>query len=472
MSTLMKLFWLYYVISLVNSQFIDEAGTPDDDIKSKLTPEQIHLSIAFDKHGKFEGSSAMMVTWVTHELYDGDPVVSFHNETINYKNLGYSTYFKAGKHNKIYIHRATMFGLLPGNIYTYQVGGRKDGSEYYSDKFEFKAFDERYQEPNIVLFGDMAYFSPTIKAISNGIDDGHHDVVIHVGDMAYNLQDDHGTCGDKYFRHIEPITHRIPYLTIPGNHESHENFSHYDNRLSNWDKPTREMNNFYWSIDIGPIHFVAFTTEFYFYFAKYGKQQLSNQYKWLENDLRNVDRGKTPWVIVVGHRPMYCTTNPLRCDVEALILRKGLALFGLAPFGLEELFKKYKVDMYICGHEHNYERLWPLVNGNVANGTVNPDNPYEDAKGTIYIVTGAGGKDKLVNLKPLTPITRIFSDIKHIFNWRLFNTRKQKDKSAFLSYEYSYTVLTVRGKDELKFRQMSSIRPNYVIDEFIVKKKI
>ena len=33
----------------------------------------------------------------------------------------------------------------------------------------------------------------------------------------------------------------------------------------------------------------------------------SPQYVWLENDLKNVDRTKTPFVMVGGHRPMYCS---------------------------------------------------------------------------------------------------------------------------------------------------------------------
>ena len=31
----------------------------------------------------------------------------------------------------------------------------------------------------------------------------------------------------------------------------------------------------------------------------------SRQHTWLENDLKNVDRSVTPWVIIGGHRPMY-----------------------------------------------------------------------------------------------------------------------------------------------------------------------
>jgi len=30
---------------------------------------------------------------------------------------------------------------------------------------------------------------------------------------------------------------------------------------------------------------------------------------WLEKDLSMVDRSQTPWIVVVGHRPIYCTSK-------------------------------------------------------------------------------------------------------------------------------------------------------------------
>lgn len=37
----------------------------------------------------------------------------------------------------------------------------------------------------------------------------------------------------------------------------------------------------------------------------------SRQYLWLENDLKKIDRKKTPWVIIGGHRPMYDSQDQL-----------------------------------------------------------------------------------------------------------------------------------------------------------------
>ena len=44
-------------------------------------------------------------------------------------------------------------------------------------------------------------------------------------------------------------------------------------------------NNHFYSVNIGPIHLIGFSTEFY-YFFEYGFKQIKTQYNWLENDLK------------------------------------------------------------------------------------------------------------------------------------------------------------------------------------------
>jgi hypothetical protein len=53
------------------------------------------------------------------------------------------------------------------------------------------------------------------------------------------------------------------------------------------------------------------------------------QYKWLAEDLASVDRTKTPWVIVMSHRPMYSSgvssyQAHLRAAFQALMLQNGV----------------------------------------------------------------------------------------------------------------------------------------------------
>lgn len=87
------------------------------------------------------------------------------------------------------------------------------------------------------------------------------------------------------------------------------NFSNYINRFSMINQFSGEINNHFYSFNIGPAHIISFSTEFYFY-IEYGWNQIANQYKWLEQDLIEASKPENrllrPWIITMGHRPMYC----------------------------------------------------------------------------------------------------------------------------------------------------------------------
>lgn len=414
-------------------------------------PQQVHLSLG-------PSSDAIMVTWTTEQEYVSSPMVIYKplNHSTSLTASGESKAFTVGSSRTVFIHRVMLSRLSSGTNYTYKVG---DGiEEHFSPVFTFKTFaSDPDWKPRIVFFADMSPSSPTIATVASRVEMGFYDAVFHLGDLAYNLEDDDGNRGDEFMKQMQPVASRVPFLTIPGNHEKFENFSHYNARYSMWDTDTQQFNNFFWTQQIGPIHVIGITTEFYF-FTQYGTIQIANQYTWLEKQLESVDRRKTPWVIVVGHRPLYCTTDPFRCGAgsEGFTLRYGMN----SSYGLEYLFEKYKVDLYLAGHEHDYERLWPIRHDRVVNGTVNPSNPYEETEGTIYIVSGTGGKYDYYDEKEV---------IDDIMKWA---KPFESDQKVIIDYEYSYSLLTVEEKDTIRFQQLSSVRRSHVIDEFIMKKRL
>lgn len=64
--------------------------------------------------------------------------------------------------------------------------------------------------------------------------------------------------------------------------------------------------------------------------------------KWVENDLKNINRSITPWVVVFGHKMIYCKG---KSDCEDFA--KDYAEF-------ETLLNEYKVDLFISGHKHKF----------------------------------------------------------------------------------------------------------------------
>ena len=107
------------------------------------------------------------------------------------------------------------------------------------------------------------------------------------------------------------------------------------------------------------------------------------QYIWLNATLARVNRTETPWLILIGHRALYCTkTDDGECNSEAETLRDG---FLGVEFGLEALCLAHGCDLVWSGHTHHSERTWP-----VAKGTATQLN-YVEPRGPVYIQSGIAG---------------------------------------------------------------------------------
>jgi hypothetical protein len=55
-----------------------------------------------------------------------------------------------------------------------------------------------------------------------------------------------------------------------------------------------------------------------------------------------------------------------------------------SSYGMEKLFFEQGVDLFLNGHEHDYERSWPVYKNASDQSNIDP-------KATIYVVTGAAG---------------------------------------------------------------------------------
>ena len=75
----------------------------------------------------------------------------------------------------------------------------------------------------------------------------------------------------------------------------------------------------------------------------------SDQLAWLRSDLKAVDRSRTPWLVVTGHRPMYTVKSS---GSKGPDLSDALCL-GAGSSGLETLFMTHEVDLCVWGHVHN-----------------------------------------------------------------------------------------------------------------------
>ena len=352
----------------------------------------------------------MVVMWVTSNLLS-DPNVIYYQEGFSTKmtvDAVQSTYTDGGWVGNIYT--AVLTSLEPLSTYYYQVSGEHLGNSFYSKSYSFvsapstdssnaayvrrnladigdiELFNAPVEKskhhakyavgsPVIAIFGDMDTSSnsnETAQSIAQLVQNHTVSLVLHDGDISYADEDE--SIWDVYFNMIEPFASVVPYMTTTGNHESYYNFSAYYNRLTMPVASSNSTNKQYYSFNYQNIHFVSWSVE-----ENNGTDLFPGkpQYDWLENDLMvaNQNRDKQPWIVLYGHRPLYCSSDSKDCTEYALYYR----------YLIEELINIYHVDVVIQAHKHNYERTFPVYKGELMTES------YVDPPAPVYFVVGTGG---------------------------------------------------------------------------------
>ncbi|KAM9433440.1 acid phosphatase type 7 isoform 1-T1 [Salvelinus alpinus] len=406
-------------------------------------PEQVHISYA-----GFPGS--MEITWTTFNETEESTVEYglWGGRLFELTAKGKATLFVDGgsEGRKMYMHRVTLTDLRTASAYVYHCGSEAG----WSDVFSFTALNESTSwSPKFAIYGDMGNENPqSLARLQKETQVGMYDVILHVGDFAYDMHEDNGRIGDEFMRQIQSIAAYVPYMTCPGNHEAEYNFSNYRNRFS----MPGQTESLWYSWNVGSAHIISLSTEIYF-FLDYGVDLIFKQYEWLKNDLEEANkpenRAERPWIITMGHRPMYCSNNDKDdCTQFESYVRLGRNDTKPPAPGLEDLLYLYGVDLELWAHEHTYERLWPVYGYKVFNGSI--EQPYVNPKAPVHIITGSAGCRE--NHDPFVPNPR--------------------DWSAFRSTDYGYTRMQVHNTTHLYLEQVSDDQYGKVIDSiWVVKEK-
>jgi predicted MPP superfamily phosphohydrolase len=266
------------------------------------------------------------------------------------------------------INNVLIQNLKPETYYYYRVGDSRSSS--WSEVFSFQT---KTKGVVYAVYGDFGEAND--RSLDRLIEETKKeiiDAVLHVGDFAYDLDSQDGKVGDAFMNSIQPIASALPYMTCPGNHEAAGNFSHYRNRFSliqeGVGKNSQSQVNLWYSFNLEYTHFVAIDTEVYHYFRDDG--QIQRQLNWLEKDLQdaNKNRDQYPWIVMYGH--------------------KGWFMDSVNYTGFEDLAHAYGVDLFLCGHVHNYERFYPQHHGKVDS---QEKHHYTNPKYMTTIVAGSPG---------------------------------------------------------------------------------
>jgi len=317
---------------------------------------------------------------------------------------------------KRYYHHCETSSLVPNSLYYYQPGVN-------ASIFTFRARDPNSNNNNnnnqplftFLVYCDMVYAdsNQTYNLLQQYIVQKQLNAafILHIGDIAYSDDYDYLDSNPDYIKiyddwanMMQPIYSQAPYMVGPGNHEatchswsdfdcpySLNNFSTYRYFFRMPQARFNEMgggvDNMWYSFNYKNAHFIMISTETDYigapFVGKYHRDILQteagpfgNQYEFIKQDLENArNNPNITWIIAMGHRPFYSSCRNFWPPLTRDFLRDAF----------EKYFHDYHVDLYLNGHIHAYERLYPVYDGQVV--STNYDQPHA----TTYITNGAAG---------------------------------------------------------------------------------
>jgi len=235
------------------------------------------------------------------------------------------------------------------------------------------------------------------------------------GDISY--ADGDQTVWDDWFNYQQESMVRIPWITSVGNHENEPGFGFtpYEHRFDSDGEEGTET--FWYSRNYPGVHMVFMSTEHDYSVG-------SQQYNWLEQDLSSVDRSVTPFVIVYGHSPMYSSNSYHGSEVE---LRDAV----------ENLYVEKGVDFVIAGHDHFYERTWPVNSETVVDTGI--DGLFVRGQAPIHLVIGMAGRSAYEDLDEPQPEWSAYRE-NNSYGWTKWNYDGESREISFTFYRIDGTI--------------------------------
>lgn len=283
-----------------------------------------------------------------------------------------------------YVSSCVIDGLEFGTEYAVKVGDY--AADKYSGVYEFKTRESVLTDAKFFFVSDSqqsglsadlgrlhgydpkhgqnigagkTYYSETLRAARERFPDAQF--VLHGGDFV-----DDGSV-PAYWRDmlssLDGTQFALPTLAASGNHEGvyyhvHNGtvFNDQTDRIFNVNSVRDGISGMgdgsYYSFDYGPAHIVVLRSEDTLHDWQNGLY-IKEQFGWLENDLKAVDRNVTPWVVVLAHKPVITALDP---HLNPQLPRGNNTYKQIMP-----LLTSYNVDLFLYGHNHLLEISNPLV---------------------------------------------------------------------------------------------------------------
>ncbi|PON77307.1 Acid phosphatase [Parasponia andersonii] len=327
-----------------------------------------------------------------------------------------------------YIHTSFLKELWPNSEYTYRMGhSLLDGSYVWSKSYSFESSPYPGQDSlqRIIVFGDMGKaerdgsneYANTQPGSLNTTDQlvknlKNYDIVFHIGDMAY--ANGYLSEWDQFIAQVSPISSAVPQMGPFGTTDSGGECGVPAETL--YYVPADNRAKFWYSADYGMFKFCVAESE-------HDWRAGLEQYKWIEKCLASADRRKQPWLIFMAHRVLGYPSNSWYGQEGSFAEPEGRD-------DPQKLWQRYKVDIAVFGHVHNYERICPIYQNQCVNSEKSKFSGVVNA--TIHVVTGGGGKS-LAKFSSLSPVWSVYRD----YDWGFVKLTAFNHSSLLFEYKKS-----------------------------------
>ena len=328
-------------------------------------------------------------------------------------------YTEALSGQTVFTYHAHLDHLQPDTQYVYEVlndgaapvaGAFRTGPAGRSRGFRFTSFGDQ-AVPMKIGAGlgpwtvNAGYIVPALEAL---------DPLFHLfnGDLCYaNVSDDPVSTWTAFFNNDTRSAANRAWMPSAGNHENEvgngpQGYLSYQTRFALPDNGSPGFGGNWYAFTVGSIRVVSLNNDdvclqdggFSGFrrdnvpgYAANGDNPYINGYSsgqqraWLERELAMASSsGDIDWIIVTMHQ-----------------VAMSSAHFNGADLGIREswlpLFDKYGVDLVVAGHEHHFERTFP-VRGVLSGSTLltpapQSSDPYlmDTSAGTVHMIIGGGG---------------------------------------------------------------------------------
>ncbi|MFO0609710.1 MAG: metallophosphoesterase family protein [Polyangiales bacterium] len=252
-------------------------------------------------------------------------------------------------------HEVHLCGLAPALAYEYAVEGAQPAAAWH-----FRTAPDGPEPVTALVAGDARTHPEVWAAVAASAAREAPDVLLFTGDAVA----DGGSMAlwARFFEAAEGLLATTPGYWVDGNHEGLA--AVYYDQFALPDNGDADHREHWYAATWGPLRVVGLNDV-----TVPERDVAGPERDFLARALRDVDRARTPWVFTMHHQPMHTDAEGHRPDA---VTRRAWG----------PLLDRYRVDVDLSGHVHNYESSEPMR----ADGTV-----VAEGAGTRYFVFGGAG---------------------------------------------------------------------------------